>query len=334
MPGGLPLQATAAGAYTMVDGDIVRVHRAYGILTFSSTTMLTSFPFIALVMLFEAQGDTSNLAGTMLAIVDSERSFARACSEVGIRASFLKFFDDDAIAFFPHPVKYKAEVSGRPAPDPHATVLQWEPQAGDVAASGDIGYTTGPSARTDNTSENTPVTYGQFFSIWKKQSDGSWKVIVDIGTSCPTAPSPFGLPFKRIGRGGVRQEGGLDFSTQNEAMGLDEQLTVTSTSKSVVHAYGQYLDEHTRIHREGMIPLVGVGPVREYLTKLTMIPQWIPISGGVSAAHDVAYSYGRYVLVAPGPGRDEHGFYLHVWQRAGTGEWRLAVEITNASADE
>ena len=59
--------------------------------------------------------------------------------------------------------------------------LSWKPVGADVAASGDLGYTWG------NWKYLAPDTayYGNYFTAWKKQKDGRWKVALDGGNSSP-----------------------------------------------------------------------------------------------------------------------------------------------------
>ena len=78
-------------------------------------------------------------------MTDAERAFAQASKQHGVRAAFLEFLDDDAIGFEPSLGRAKAAWRARPVPaDPLATTLSWQPRAGDVAASGDLGWLTGP----------------------------------------------------------------------------------------------------------------------------------------------------------------------------------------------
>ena len=67
--------------------------------------------------------------------------------------------------------------------------LQWSPTKADMSASGDLGYTTGTFALTTNDAAGKPtVEQGKYVEVWKKQSDGEWKVIEDIFN--PDAPPP------------------------------------------------------------------------------------------------------------------------------------------------
>jgi ketosteroid isomerase-like protein len=59
--------------------------------------------------------------------------------------------------------------------------LSWVPVKADVAQSGELGYTWGNWKMTliDTT------LYGNYFTVWKKQSDNSWKMALDGGNSTP-----------------------------------------------------------------------------------------------------------------------------------------------------
>jgi len=68
--------------------------------------------------------------------------------------------------------------------------LTWAPVHADMAASGDLGYTYGTYEFQSKDKDGKPtVEHGKYASIWKKQKDGSWKVVMDIGNSSPS-PKP------------------------------------------------------------------------------------------------------------------------------------------------
>ncbi|HYW32629.1 MAG TPA: DUF4440 domain-containing protein, partial [Gemmatimonas sp.] len=54
----------------------------------------------------------------------------------------------------------------------------WHPEAGTVAASGDLGFTIGPvnSRLADGT---LAPSRGNYFTIWQRQPNGSWRWLVD-----------------------------------------------------------------------------------------------------------------------------------------------------------
>jgi len=53
----------------------------------------------------------------------------------------------------------------------------WEPLAGDIAKSGELGYTYG----TYTFKKDTILEQGTYVSIWKKNNDGNWKYVLDTG---------------------------------------------------------------------------------------------------------------------------------------------------------
>jgi ketosteroid isomerase-like protein len=119
------------------------------------------------------------------ALVEMERSFAKAAATNGTRAAFLEFLAEDGIIFQPGPVNGKQVWNARPN---RKGLLSWEPVFADVSSAGDLGYTTGPWEFRPNGPEDKPAAFGQYFTIWKKQSDGSWKAALDRGVT-NTKPS-------------------------------------------------------------------------------------------------------------------------------------------------
>ena len=64
--------------------------------------------------------------------------------------------------------------------------LRWTPVHADIAASGDLGYTYGTYESKSPGADGKPVVRtGMYVTIWKKQPDGSWKVVVDLGSANP-----------------------------------------------------------------------------------------------------------------------------------------------------
>ncbi len=70
-----------------------------------------------------------------------------------------------------------------PALTPDGPSLEWTPTDAVVGAGGDLGYTLGrwmsrvPSAA----GEDSIVASGNYVTIWRRDSTGTWRVAVDIG---------------------------------------------------------------------------------------------------------------------------------------------------------
>src|SRR5687767_10018900 len=112
-------------------------------------------------------------------LFDAERAFVRLAAERGFRDSFYAYFADDGIAFNPHPFRVRAALANQPsAPGPMGA--DWAPVYGDISAAGDLGWNTGPLVFAGR--DGQPARHGMFFSVWKRQPDGSFKVVLDIGS--------------------------------------------------------------------------------------------------------------------------------------------------------
>ena len=69
--------------------------------------------------------------------------------------------------------------------------ISWKTTKVEVAKSGDIAYTTGTYELTMNDPTGKPINdHGKYVEVWKKQSDGKWKVVADIWNSDLPFPSP------------------------------------------------------------------------------------------------------------------------------------------------
>ena len=120
-------------------------------------------------------------------LFETEVAFAKMSVDSGAPQAFREFFADEATS-----LPARAEpVRGRQAIYEHMKeggtdyVLNWEPKESEVASSGDLGYTWGTSTVTYQENGLKKRIHGKYTSVWRKQPDGSWKVIVDIGNQNP-----------------------------------------------------------------------------------------------------------------------------------------------------
>jgi ketosteroid isomerase-like protein len=151
------------------------------------------------VATFAAAGVAQKVNGdrNLESLVNSERAFARASLEKSTKDAFLAYLAPDAILFRPHPVAGRKYTEENPGPE---TLLTWEPTFADLSASADMGYTTGPwEIRKERNPADKPVAFGHFVSVWKKQPDGSWKVVIDTGIAHarPTSAPAFETPHEK-----------------------------------------------------------------------------------------------------------------------------------------
>jgi ketosteroid isomerase-like protein len=67
--------------------------------------------------------------------------------------------------------------------------LVWQPDKVGIARSADLGYTSGTYIWSFRDTSGKPVSdKGKYLTVWKKQADGSWKVLFDMfNTDLPTS---------------------------------------------------------------------------------------------------------------------------------------------------
>ncbi len=266
----------------------------------------------------------------LTSLVEAERDFARTCGEKGIRASFLEFFADDGIAFQPHPVRYKEAVKNSPAQqNSPAVTLWWEPIFSDVSAAGDMGYNTGPFVLIDNSQENPARRHGLFFSVWKRQDDGSWKVVLDygIGTKEPYAGS---RELRMAAETGWKATGAkLNVETERTGlMNAEREFLESAQNEGIVHSFTTHLSQDARMHREGLQPILGREAIGAYLSKYPVIPTWKPMFADVASSGDLGYSYGSYEL-KKAEETGERGYYTRVWKRGADDKWYVVLDISS-----
>jgi ketosteroid isomerase-like protein len=59
--------------------------------------------------------------------------------------------------------------------------ITWKADKAEVARSGELGYTSGTYDMTfSDPAGKTISDKGKYVTVWKKQADGSWKVLLDI----------------------------------------------------------------------------------------------------------------------------------------------------------
>jgi ketosteroid isomerase-like protein len=126
------------------------------------------------------------IAGDFEDLVAAERAFAADASARDTRSAFLEALADDGLLFGPGPTSGKRLWQERKASQDR---LEWAPELAEIAASGDLGYTSGPWRLTPAGAEK-PVAFGHYFTVWRKDADGKWKAVIDHGVGHKEVPFP------------------------------------------------------------------------------------------------------------------------------------------------
>ena len=255
------------------------------------------------------------------ALVQMERDFARAAATKGTRDAFLEFLADDGVLFQPGPVNGKKFWSER---QPRKGLLSWEPIFADVSRGGELGYTTGPWEFRPNGPDDKPVAFGQYFTIWKKQGDGSWKFVLDrgVGSDQPFASKVLLFPLHdddSTSAGNFEIETGRATLTK-----LENEFSARSAKKGATEAFEFYLADETRLLREKVAPAVGKQAALNLISSRMGTLSWTPSVADVSRSGDLGYTYGVFEFKSGGA--LERGSYVRVWKKL-NGKWKVVMDV-------
>jgi ketosteroid isomerase-like protein len=263
-------------------------------------------------------------------LIEAEQAFAKTSAIKGTREAFLAFLAQDSILFRPNPVPGRKWIEEHPSPP---DLLAWEPAFADVAQAGDLGYTTGPWEIRKNDPQSKPSANGQYVTVWRKQEDGSWKVVLDQGIMHhpPAAPikgvvAPKGdaaKPAKSNRRVELESERGT-------LLKIDRELGRAVVEKGASQAYLRYLAEDARLLRMKAFPTIGKREVFAVLSQKTGRLNFQPEKSDVSASLDLGYTYGTSQFIPDGGHENlvASGNYVRIWKRQ-DGQWKIVLDIEN-----
>jgi ketosteroid isomerase-like protein len=185
--------------------------------------------------------------------------------------------------------------------------LEWGPAIAGIAASGDFGFTSGPSTMSMRDG-SLPARHGAYFSVWTRGADGRWKVAIDGGvrSTAPIAeaamqPAPEVRP------------------AQGRMPDTIETLLVRERSASWDRARWRAALAGDALLLANDTPIVRGPPIADALAAAPVALE--PLGGRMATSADLAYTYGRFSA----EGAQRH--YVHLWTRGGAGEWRIGLVL-------
>lgn len=122
---------------------------------------------------------STNTVDNTFQLLDIDRSFSKLSEQKGIKFALIQFIDSKGAFLRPgsfpliggQALNYVSQL------DDNSYKMTWEPRGGSVAISGDLGYTFGVYSIKPNNKDT--ILYGTYVSVWKKQSDGNWKFVLE-----------------------------------------------------------------------------------------------------------------------------------------------------------
>jgi len=247
----------------------------------------------------------------LMQMVNAEKSFAGYARSTGITEAFLKFLDDSARVFEQGKILNGKEVWKKRKTD--SMELRWYPEFAEVAASGDFGYTTGPSEFRLKKGSDKADHKGYFNSIWKKDKNGEWKVVLDMGTPSPQSEYDESK-VEYADKGSVIKKPERQIKESNEEVikKVEENFIANYDGGK---GYTKFGSAHTRYYRPGTKVIKGSFSWNDSLRY-----QYKNAGTGIASSGDLGYTYG-YIDVS-----GKTGNYLRVWKKDAD-VWRIMLDV-------
>jgi ketosteroid isomerase-like protein len=273
------------------------------------------------------------LPESLTQMMETERAFAARALVIGWKDAFLEYFAASAVGFAEgQPGSAREQIAKNPDP-PKDLQRIWEPRYGDVAASGELGYLTGPVRNIRASRDGGKPRFSNYASVWKRQRDGTFKVVMDVGINTPNAvPFPEGFtraPHKNRFTG--------DYDDTTPPLGTADEVLNSALKTSQLRAYRARLADGIRFHRHNQMPITGVPAATKWLASQRPFSSADSKFAEVARSGDLGYTWGTYTIAprtitSRGRGEAqtlnvEAGFYVRVWVRERNGQWKVALDV-------
>jgi ketosteroid isomerase-like protein len=256
-------------------------------------------------------------------LVSAENFFASTTLEKGIKKGFLQVSDQHTLVFRPGPVKAREFYS---AITEDSTYLHWYPTFARIAQSGDWGFTSGPYVVRP--AGSTEEGYGQYLSVWKKNSRGVWKLAMDIGVSHPKPVAEPKLDYASPGTGMYfKQRSDNRLQQRKDIVATTDELLGTAQRVSGTLAYKEYASPDFHFLFPGSEPLIGYQKVEDFLSAKKIRINTTHTAVDRAFSGDMAYTYGTAHVTRNA--KTDIYQYVRVWQLR-DGKWYVIFEVFSA----
>jgi ketosteroid isomerase-like protein len=272
--------------------------------------------FLIILLLVAERTFTQNLKDENLqSLIGAERAFAAMAKEQNTRVAFMSFLADSAVTFSPQPRIGKRHWEIQ---QPNESWLYWEPVYSDIASSGDWGVNTGPWEFRPTKTTEEPVAFGHFVSVWKKQDDGRWKVLIDIGISHAEPGAKGNLTTSN-----ARLKAQL-LKKVNEGVEDAERNFIEELKKNKVKAYEKVASQEIRVYRPNQLPMINQQTVNDFLQAPISETDYQILGSNTAPSNDFAFVYGTVTSLENPAVRKG---YMRVWKKEDGTNWTLVFDI-------
>ena len=186
-----------------------------------------------------------------------------------------------------------------------------------------MGYTTGNWNYSAKKGE-VPNAFGDFITIWRKQTDGKYKFVLDIGIS-HAKPENIETDWKTSNYKTETPENKSPVSASSNL------FYDTAVEKGLNEAYKMFAAEDIRIYREGKLPVLGKAAALNEIKK-----EKYAVSFGkkmtLQSAGDLAFSNVIYQFTK-GNKTVEKGSTVQIWKFI-SGKWQIVLDVFHPTPEK
>jgi ketosteroid isomerase-like protein len=285
---------------------------------------------IAVVLLVFGMATVVHGQTALQEMVKTEQAFSKMAEEKNTRDAFMTFIADDGLLFRPGAVNGKKWMIEHPVPpSDKKPLLAWQPSFAGMSASGDMGFTTGPWEFKGDIKDEKASGYGHFVTVWKKQPDGSWRFVVDLGISHPQSGGPQAHWEPADTNKNVKFKPVDETTERKSLLDRDQAYELSELKDGLSKAFTSYASPDVRLYRANSLPFIGRETASTELGKTKGTLMWHTIGGDVSRAGDLGYTHGTYEVSDESNTVTERGSYVRIWKKENAA-WRIVMDVTNA----
>ncbi|GAA4320460.1 hypothetical protein GCM10023149_19740 [Mucilaginibacter gynuensis] len=266
-------------------------------------------------------------AAEVKTVVDAEENFNKIVARKGIKDGFLAVADVEGIVFKPDAVKivdFYANIAKQPG------VLKSEPKFARISANGDLGFTAGPYTYQNGKKEEDKV-YGEYVSVWRADTEGKLKLLLNLGIQHPEPEKEVTIDFKEPDSAKVIAASKDPFNGKKIIIDTDKSFNAALT-RSTVGSYKEFLSPEGRYYFPGFEPMTGTDRIMRFVANEAISITAETTNAGRSTSNDLAYSYGKARIKK---GNIVSSFnYVRIWEIDKDFKWNILLEIFSAVENE
>ena len=262
-------------------------------------------------------------------LIQNERKFSEAVAKDGMSSGFIQFLSQDGVLYAPMAVN---GIELHEANPNDSRLLMWQPIYAELSANGRMGWTTGPWEFKNASGDSQKSRFGHYVSVWKIQSDSTWKVELDIGVAHELVQLPKDKPALRVLASLERTESGHEADNLARLRQIEQEFSSDVESLGLSAAYDRWADDDIRYYRSGELPFRSYDSVLSISAPLAGRLTWELMFASISDCGSMGYTRGV------GTSEENESLskfnFVHIWRQAQQGGWKLALDINTPLPSE